>query len=280
MNNGTQALLGHCYVIGIPLALNLKIRIFRHERYSKRWKIVFKGYGLGYESILEEGKGVKSPIQNKEPTYINVRYDGKISNTIFIELPMQIQANTLAFDDFYRLLSQTDVTTSPAEIHGVLCGFICVGTKLNGGFWIDSLLKRLGVRPPCLMLESQETVVGLYDAACRQLSGLQSFRLLLPDEKHDLEERAEALSFWCEGFLYGLGLGVNSFDEETSDVVHEALYCIAEIAKLDISQLEVTELDKLAYDEAIEFITQAIPLIYEELMHYPVEGSAGSAYLH
>ena len=65
---------------------------------------------------------------------------------------MQIQANTLAFDDFYRLLSQTDVTTSLAEIHGVLCGFICVGTKLNGGFWIDSLLKRLGVRLSCFML--------------------------------------------------------------------------------------------------------------------------------
>lgn len=192
---------------------------------------------------------------------------------------MQIQAKTPAFDDFYRLLSQTEVVTSPAEIHGVLCGFICVGAKLNGGFWIDSLLKRLGVKPSRLMLEPQETVVGLYDVACRQLSGLQSFKLLLPDEQHDLEARAEALSFWCEGFLYGLGLGANSFDEETSEAVHEALYCIAEIAKLDVSQLEVTELDRIACDEAIEFITQAIPLIYEELMHYSIEG-AGSAYLH
>ncbi len=122
--------------------------------------------------------------------------------------------------------------------------------------------------------------MGLYDAACRQLSGLQSFKLLLPDEQHELEERAEALSLWCEGFLYGLGLGGSSFDEETSDTVNEALFCIAEIAKLDVSQLEVTELDRLAYDEAIEFITQAVPLIYEELVHYPTEGGAGSMYLH
>jgi uncharacterized protein len=194
---------------------------------------------------------------------------------------MQIQVKSLAFDDFYRLLSQSEVVTSPAEIHGMLCGFVCVGSKLNGGFWIDILLKRLGVKPK-LRLGSQGAVVSLYDVACRQLSGLQAFKLLLPGEQYELEQRAEALSLWCEGFLYGLGLGESAFDEEISDTVHEALFCIAEIAKLNVSQLEVTELDRLAYDEAIEFITQAIPLIYEELAHYPSKegGSGGAKYLH
>ncbi len=130
------------------------------------------------------------------------------------------------------------------------------------------------------MLGSQDAIVSLYDAACRQLSGLQTFQLLLPNEQHELEERTEALSLWCEGFLYGLGLGGSAIEDETPDVIHEALYCIAEIAKLNINHLEVTELDKLAYDEAIEFITHAIPLIYEELTCYSVEGSTDSMYLH
>lgn len=193
---------------------------------------------------------------------------------------MQTQAKSPAFDDFYHLLTQAEVATSPAEIHGMLCGFVCVGPKLNGGFLIDILLKRLETSPP-LMMGSQGAVVGLYDAACRQLSGLQAFQLLLPDEQHELEERAEALSLWCEGFLYGLGLGGgSSIEDETPDVIHEALYCIAEIARLEINHLEVTALDKLAYDEAIEFITHAIPLIYEELIRYSVEGSSGFIYLH
>lgn len=192
---------------------------------------------------------------------------------------MQVQEKSPAFDDFYHLLTQADVAASPAEIHGMLCGFICAGPKLNGGFLIDILLKRLGTRPR-LVLEPQGAVVGLYDTACRQLSGLQTFQLLLPDERYELGERAEALSLWCEGFLYGLGLGGSSIEEETPDVIHEALYCIAEIAKLEISNLVVTELDKLAYNEAIEFVTHAIPLIYEELTHYSLEGSTGSSYLH
>jgi uncharacterized protein len=192
---------------------------------------------------------------------------------------MQTQAKSPAFDDFYHLLTQAEVATSPSEIHGMLCGFICVGSKLNGGFLIDILLKRLGTRP-ALMLGSQGAIVSLYDAACRQLSGLQTFQLLLPDERHELEQRAEALSLWCEGFLYGIGLGGSSIEEETPDVIHESLYCIAEIARLEINHLEVTDLDELAYDEAIEFITHAIPLIYEKLTHYTIEGSSRFNYLH
>jgi uncharacterized protein YgfB (UPF0149 family) len=201
------------------------------------------------------------------------------ASCFFIEIPMQIQANPHAFDDFYHMLNQTEVVASPAEIHGMLCGFVCVGPRLNGGFWIDILLKRLSVKPR-LMLEPQGAVVGLYDAACRQLGGMQSFKLLLPGEQYELGKRAEALSLWCEGFLYGLGLGGSFFDEQTSDTVCEALFCIAEIAKLDISQLKVSNLDGMAYQEAIEFITLAVPLIYEELGHYSLEGNTGSLYLH
>lgn len=192
---------------------------------------------------------------------------------------MQTHSKTPAFDDFYHLLTQAEVVTSPAEIHGMLCGFVCVGPKLNGGFLIDILLKRLGNRPP-FMLGSQDAIVSLYDAACRQLSGLQTFQLLLPNAQHQLEERAEALSLWCQGFLYGLGLGGSTIEDETPDVIHEALYCIAEIAKLNMNHLEIMELNKLAYDEAIEFITHAIPLIYEELTYYSLEGSTDSMYLH
>ncbi len=194
-------------------------------------------------------------------------------------VPMQIQAYPLAFDDFYRVLSQAEVAASPAEIHGVLCSFVCMGRKLDGGFWIDILLKRLGMKPR-LVLGSQGVVLGLYDATCRQLDGLQSFKLLLPDEQHELRKRAEALKLWCEGFLYGLGWAGSFFDEETSDTVYEALFCIAEIAKLSLDQLEITQLDGLACQEAIEFITRTIPLIYEELRRHPLEGDTGSKYLH
>jgi uncharacterized protein len=191
-----------------------------------------------------------------------------------------MQIKTPAFKDFYRLFSQAQAISSPAEIHGMLCGFVCAGPKLNGGFWIDILINRLAIKPRLRLLEPRVAVVELYDAACRQLSGLQTFQLLLPDEQYKLEERAEALSLWCEGFLYALGLGGSSIDEEVSDAVHEALYCIAEIAKLNIEQLEITELDKLAYEEALNFITQAIPLIYEELTYDAINGNPGSMYLH
>ena len=33
------------------------------------------------------------------------------------------------------------------------------------------------------------------------------FELLLPDDDAPLEQRATALSQWCQGFLYGFGTG-------------------------------------------------------------------------
>lgn len=201
----------------------------------------------------------------------------KLSFAYFPEIAMHVQPKPTAFDDFYHLLSQAEVMTSPAEIHGVLCGFICVGNKLNGEFSIDILLQRLGGRTPDVEMGPQGgALVGLYDVACRQLSGLQSFELLLPKPQQALSIRAEALSLWCEGFLYGLSFLGGMLEEELSESVSEALHCIAEIARLDVSQFEVSELDKKAYEEALDFVTQAIPLIHEELIQAVEQKGSGS----
>ena len=48
----------------------------------------------------------------------------------------------------------------------------------------------------------------VYDAMVRTLAGNDSaFAPLLPDDDAPLAERADALSMWCQGFLYGLGSG-------------------------------------------------------------------------
>ena len=199
---------------------------------------------------------------------------------------MQGQVKATPYDQFYFDLSQSQTVGSPSEIHGILCGFVCVGRRLNGGFWIDSLLKRLAATRPKSRLAPQGAVVSLYDAICRQLGGFQSFELLLPGIEHRLEDRAEALGLWCEGFLAGLGLGEDKLGGDSmvgrvvSDAVHETLYCIAEIAGLKTDKIEISEIDKFAFGEAIEFVTNAVPIIYKELTKMPVNSSMASLYLH
>lgn len=196
---------------------------------------------------------------------------------------MQIQPKIPAFDDFSYVLAQADTPTSPSELHGVLSGLVCVEHRLNGGSWLDIILKRMGSHARLDSSKHQEMVLGLYDVICRQIGGFEEeFQLLLPSENRPLAERAKALSNWCQGFLYGFALGGDPIDDETSDVVHEAVRCISEIAQLDFNQIEITEMDGVAYEGVIEFITNSVPLIYSSLTGYLEDDieDASSNYLH
>lgn len=189
---------------------------------------------------------------------------------------MQIQSKIPAFDDFSHVLAQADAFTSPSEIHGVLCGFVCTGRRINGEYWLDSLLKQLEaqVAPAA---QRQKMVISLYDAAWRQLVSMDpQFNLLLPGEQRSLGERAEALSNWCQGFLYGLGVTGHLVEDLASEEAHEALRCMTELAKLDFNDIEVNEMDQIAYTGVVEYIRSAVMVLYSELS----KGVGKKSHLH
>lgn len=178
---------------------------------------------------------------------------------------MQIEPKVPAFADFLSILNQADSITNPAEIHGVLCGLICAGQQLNGNFWFHSALKLFESRAH-ITGRYRDIVINLYDSTCRQLSGLGTeFHLLLPmaDEK-SLSTCAEALSIWCQGFLYGLQFTAINLEDELSDEAAEALRCMTELAKLDFNHIEVSEIDKIAYLGVADFVKSSAVLLYEE----------------
>lgn len=182
---------------------------------------------------------------------------------------MQVQSKMLAFADFSHILAQADVPTNPSEVHGLLCGLICIGHKLDGKFWFDAALNTLGVKS---LVCNRELIIKLYDATCRQLSGLEyDFQLLLPNETESFTEKAIALSRWCKGFSYGLEIAEVALMEHLSDEVQDALCSIAEVGKLDFVNIEVSEQDKTAYQSVVDFVRTSIIMMYAELMEIPTE---------
>lgn len=178
---------------------------------------------------------------------------------------MQVTPKLLDFENFSYLLSEADSLASPAEIHGILCGIICSGPKMDGNFWFHTILKLFESRA-YLAPRHRNMVIDLYDNTCRQLIGLETeFQLLLPNESNSLNRRAQALSFWCQGFLYGLQLADSSIGKGTSDETFHALSCISEIAQLDFSSIEVKEVDNKTYSNVVEFVTDAVTSVYKEL---------------
>lgn len=186
---------------------------------------------------------------------------------------MQVQSKTLGFADFSHILAQADVSTNPSEVHGILCGLVCIGHKLDGKFWFDAVLNTLGVKS---LVDNRELIIELYDTTCRQLSGLEyDFQLLLPEDGQSFSERAVALSRWCKGFSYGLEIADVSFPERVSEEVQDAVRCIAEVGKLDFGDIEVSDNDKSAYQSVVDFVRTSVIMMYAELMELPI-GFAGT----
>src|SRR5436853_250990 len=111
----------------------------------------------------------------------------------------------LRYDDLAHALSQLGYAQDAAEYHGALCGALCVKEAAE----IDPLevVERAG-RGADGEQAAERALKDLRFEAAESFSGTEMrFVPLLPDDEEELVHRVEALTRWCEGFLYGLASG-------------------------------------------------------------------------
>jgi uncharacterized protein len=126
-----------------------------------------------------------------------------------------------------RQLSVAGAAIAPSELHGVLCGLLCVAGREAATQWLGEQLESFigherDVDAVCLTLEELEL------ASWSALSGSElQFNPVLPDEDVDLAERTAALGQWCLGFIGGLALGgwndldVGEYSDEVNEIVRD-----------------------------------------------------------
>lgn len=176
-------------------------------------------------------------------------------------------------NDIFKL---SEGLPSPAEAHGLICGFICAGNKLDGKSWLDPMLAFLPKNID-LLTAYRTILLELYELSSIKLQSFEfDFELLIPDDDEPLQSRAEALSHWCQGFIIALNrMGISEADMVTVDA-KEALNHIFEISNLDHAMIEVTEQDEQAYAEVVEYVRMAVLVVYSEIA---VEQEKGGSHL-
>lgn len=183
------------------------------------------------------------------------------------------------FDDLARLLADSPLAPSPAEVQGLWCGLVVGRVPDARGRWLAELLPAAGavagqaataVEPPGTApvdLRRAELAAALDALATRTetalADGAMALELLLPAEERSLRERADAVLEWIRGLLYGLGLA-GLAPERLSPAGREALTDLLEITRLDLDALSGDEADELALAEVIEFLRVAVMLLVEE----------------
>lgn len=169
----------------------------------------------------------------------------------------------VTFPEIARVLDDLHSTVPAAESHGCLCGALCVWAEYTMDQWLEEIVpeEASGELAP-----EREALKVLFEDTVKALRGdAMEFQPLLPSDETGLQERANALSQWCQGFLYGFGTGAPPDSEEMPANIDEILRDLTQIGRATVDLAEVEEDQEEAYTEVIEYVRVGVQLIHDEL---------------
>jgi uncharacterized protein YgfB (UPF0149 family) len=155
----------------------------------------------------------------------------------------------------------------PAELHGLLCGLLCADPTIDHDRWLALMREELAGGAP-LTEPACELLASLLEFGAAQMKAPDgSVTPLLPDDDAPLRQRTDALGAWCQGLLYGLGLGEAERYGELSPDSREFLRDAVEIARVGFETDEASAADETAYAEVVEYLRVGLLMILEDLRH-------------
>ena len=165
------------------------------------------------------------------------------------------------YAEIQRHLSESRALTDAAEAHGTLSGALCAASAYRLEDWLAEILPE-----DALDAEHNELLRALYEDTCVALaSTLMQFELLLPDDSQPLAQRTEALSLWCNGFVYGLGVSSAHDPERLPGDAGEIVRDLSQIMHAGVNESDGLEANEVALTELIEFVRVGVQVIFEDL---------------
>lgn len=173
------------------------------------------------------------------------------------------EAKLPSYDQIKLSLAPLNLPLSISELHGLICGYICAGSKSQAEAYLRTLMasfKQLDAN------EASSLLFTCFSVSQHLIEEFDfSFQLLIPDDDAGLAARAQAFSDWCEGFTQGLTLSNVGFDHFHDQEAKNALGHIEEFAQLDHDSLTMDEDDESALMEIQEYTRLAVLRLYGDL---------------
>lgn len=170
----------------------------------------------------------------------------------------------VTFPEIVEVMRSAGSTVPAAEGHGCLCGALCMSADYTLERWLEEVVP--SDEDSSIAQEIELPMRTLYSDTVRALRGDQmEFEPFLPDESVALEQRATALSQWCQGFLYGLGTARKIEAEHMPRNIDEILIDFTAIGRAQVEPSDNPEEDEQSYTEVVEYIRAAVQLIHDEL---------------
>ena len=141
-----------------------------------------------------------------------------------------------------------------------MTGALCALVPYRMEDWLAEILPE-----DSLANDTDPVLQTLYNATVAALSGADmDFDLLIPGDDCPIEERTQALTLWCTGFLYGLGTSAadpQRLPGELGEIVRD----LTEITRADVDASDSKEANESALAELVEFVRVGVQLVFDEL---------------
>ncbi|WP_153301548.1 UPF0149 family protein [Endozoicomonas arenosclerae] len=167
----------------------------------------------------------------------------------------------VAFDELADRLVEMGGGSHPSELHGILCGTFAAGSQPGVETWFRQVAGLLDDQE--LDSRFQDVLSNMYQGTLQQLDQSDfSIALLLPDDEEALEQRTEALGYWCQGFLSGFGEVIGN--KSLSEAVEGVLSDFSEIAQIQPEPDDSDESERF-FMEVSEFVRMALITVFSEV---------------
>lgn len=168
------------------------------------------------------------------------------------------------YDAYAESVAVLTVPVSASLMHGMMCGYLCLGADSEGEAYLRALLhnkKDEASRAAVL------TLFTVFSISQQQINSLDfEFSMLLPNDNEPLPLRAKAFSEWCQGFTQVLTLAGMNIDQFYEEEAQEALQHLIEFAELDYENLDVEDEDEHALMEVSEYARMAVLRLHNDFI--------------
>ncbi len=174
------------------------------------------------------------------------------------------------FSNIQSCLDKLGATTDCAEAHGSLCGLLI--DNRSSSEWLASTLNKTPASNDLLATEHITQLTKLYTASKLQLNdSVLSLELLLPTDDVELADRLQALSHWCQGFLFGIGSIAKIDEKNMHPDVKEFMTDLLGITQLDADETSNNDTEQ-DFAELVEYVRMGV--IYMNEILNPVHRSS------
>ncbi len=175
------------------------------------------------------------------------------------------QDTTVDYASVAAVLQRCGAVQSPAESQGFALGLLTAGVEQPLQAWQQELYSDFDPAD-VLAGECRQALDRVFASVfATRDDAVAPLMLLLPQDLVVDAQRLGAVRDWCQGFLFGFGLGGEAVASSLSQQSRDLLRDIAEFTRLDTDDVDNSAENQSALIEIEEYLRVGVMLVRDEL---------------